>query len=320
MYTGNLSRTALRRTTMAVATVAAAAVFTTTAAHAAPARSGDEKPTTAAAQAAAVVEKATGTADILPAATTPEGSMRAVAATEDGVSTVTAPATTQGVVEATAADGSTVGIGLPDVAKSSATATDNGTIVYSGADSATDVAVQPTVNGVRSLVVINNASAAKEYRFDLHLPDGAVAEKQQDGSVTVSKGDEVLGTFDAPWAKDARGEAVPTSYRVEDGALVQTVAFDKNTAFPVVADPSWWDQTKFVAKCGAAVAGVLLTFLPAGSSIKVVRAVALFKKYGAKKTATIIWRFVNGKRVGSKEREAVKAFIGITAISNACQK
>ncbi len=320
MYTGTFSRTALRRTTVTVASVAAAAVFTTAAAHAAPARSADSKPTTAAAQAAAVVEKATGTADIVPAATTPEGSLRAVVATERGVNTVTAPATTRGVVEASAGDGGTVGIGLPDVGTGSATATGNGTIVYPGADSATDLAVQPTVNGVRSLVVINNASAAKEYRFDLHLPAGAVAEKQEDGSVTVSKGEELLGTFDAPWAKDARGEAVPTSYRVEGGALVQTVGFDKDTAFPVVADPSWWDQTKFIAKCSAAVAGVLLTFVPAGSSIKVARAVALFKKYGAKKTATIIWRFVNGKRVGSKEREAVKAFIGITAISNACQK
>ncbi|MEV8594973.1 hypothetical protein [Streptomyces sp. NPDC052012] len=82
----------------------------------------------------------------------------------------------------------------------------------------------------------------------------------------------------------------------------------------------WWDKTKFVVKCSAAVAAVLISFAPAGSSIKVARAVALFKKYGAKKTANIIWRFVNGKHVGSKEREAVKAFIGISAISSACSK
>ncbi|MFJ9739330.1 hypothetical protein [Streptomyces sp. NPDC101166] len=82
----------------------------------------------------------------------------------------------------------------------------------------------------------------------------------------------------------------------------------------------WWDKTKFVVKCGAAIAAVLISFAPAGSSIKVVRAVALFKRYGAKKTANIIWRFVNGKRVGSAEREAVKAFIGISAISQACSK
>ncbi|MFF7483881.1 hypothetical protein ACFZBC_00095 [Streptomyces luteogriseus] len=89
---------------------------------------------------------------------------------------------------------------------------------------------------------------------------------------------------------------------------------------PMMAAMGWWDQTKFVVKCSAAVAAVLISFAPAGSSIKVARAVALFKRYGAKKTANIIWRFVNGKHVGSKEREAVKAFIGISAISSACSK
>ncbi|WP_433549269.1 hypothetical protein ACQPZG_32530 [Streptomyces sp. CA-294286] len=89
---------------------------------------------------------------------------------------------------------------------------------------------------------------------------------------------------------------------------------------PMMAPMGWWDETEFVAKCGAAIACVLLTLAPAGSSIKVVRAVALYKKYGAEKTANIIWRFVNGKRVGSAEREAVKAFIGITAISSACSR
>ncbi|MEU9572192.1 hypothetical protein AB0D62_20335 [Streptomyces massasporeus] len=98
------------------------------------------------------------------------------------------------------------------------------------------------------------------------------------------------------------------------GQLTGATGNQKATAFGL------WDKTKFVVKCGAAVAAVLISFAPAGSSIKVVRAVALFKKYGAKKTANIIWRFVNGKHVGSKEREAVKAFIGISAISQACSK
>lgn len=87
-----------------------------------------------------------------------------------------------------------------------------------------------------------------------------------------------------------------------------------------LAAADWWDETKFIVKCSAAIAAVLISFAPAGSSIKVVRAVALFKRYGAKKTANIIWRFVNGKRVGSAEREAVKAFIGISAISAACSR
>jgi hypothetical protein len=103
-------------------------------------------------------------------------------------------------------------------------------------------------------------------------------------------------------------------------ALAQLAPSALGGKAPQRAAFGWWDETKFVVKCSAAIAAVLISFAPAGSSIKVVRAVALFKRYGAKKTANIIWRFVNGKHVGSKEREAVKAFIGISAISSACSK
>ncbi|MFJ6631172.1 hypothetical protein ACIQMR_07145 [Streptomyces sp. NPDC091376] len=100
--------------------------------------------------------------------------------------------------------------------------------------------------------------------------------------------------------------------------LLAQIAGGKKNHKMAAAD--WWDETKFIVKCSAAIAAVLISFAPAGSSIKVVRAVALFKRYGAKKTANIIWRFVNGKRVGSAEREAVKAFIGISAIAAACSR
>ncbi|MGW7080459.1 hypothetical protein [Streptomyces sp. NPDC054866] len=100
-------------------------------------------------------------------------------------------------------------------------------------------------------------------------------------------------------------------------ATLQNLAAESGEKAPVVAF-GWWDQTKFIVGCSAAVAGVLISFVPAGSGVKVARAVKLFKSYGAKKTATILWRFMKGKHVGSKEREAVKAFIGISAIQKAC--
>ncbi|AZM76847.1 hypothetical protein D1J63_19130 [Streptomyces sp. KPB2] len=100
-------------------------------------------------------------------------------------------------------------------------------------------------------------------------------------------------------------------------ATLQNLAAESGEKAPVVAF-GWWDKTKFVVGCSAAVAGVLISFVPAGSGVRVARAVKLFKSYGAKKTATILWRFMKGKHVGSKEREAVKAFIGISAIQKAC--
>ncbi|MFC9130633.1 hypothetical protein ACFT4A_27830 [Streptomyces sp. NPDC057099] len=129
----------------------------------------------------------------------------------------------------------------------------------------------------------------------------------------------------AAYPGDAEAQAallpVFANAEVRESALAQlTGGKGSQMGSRMVTTFGWWDKTKFAVKCGAAVAAVLISFAPAGSSIKVARAVALFKRYGAKKTANIIWRFVNGKHVGSKEREAVKAFIGISAISQACSK
>lgn len=48
----------------------------------------------------------------------------------------------------------------------------------------------------------------------------------------------VVASFDAPWAVDAEGRALPTAYRVQGGNLVQDVNA-RGAAFPVAADPSF---------------------------------------------------------------------------------
>jgi len=102
-----------------------------------------------------------------------------------------------------------------------------------------------TGDGVQTLIQIPGASAPKEYRFPLNIPDGGQAAVFGDGSVIISDaaGQAVSG-FRAPWAVDARGGAVPTAFRLDGDDLVQTVEFTANTAFPVVADPDlgaeWW--------------------------------------------------------------------------------
>lgn len=115
-----------------------------------------------------------------------------------------------------------------------------GTVSYpnAAADGA-DLAVQSTENGIRALVTIKDAHAPKEYRFPLALPQGATAEPQADGSIAVVMNGDRLGAFAAPWAKDAAGKPIPTSYRIDGDTLVQTVAFDGGTSFPVVADPHY---------------------------------------------------------------------------------
>jgi hypothetical protein len=67
--------------------------------------------------------------------------------------------------------------------------------------------------------------------------------------------DRVITGFEAAWAKDANGAPVSTRYRLEGNTLVQVVDFDQNTAFPVVADPSFWHVTR----CAGAIAWFLGT-------------------------------------------------------------
>ncbi|MFD8145350.1 hypothetical protein [Streptomyces sp. NPDC059708] len=149
------------------------------------------------------------------------------------------PATATGTVEALADDGSTIGIRLPATRATDAVRSPHGTVVYPDS-AAAGLAVQPVgEGGIRALIVVNDASAPTEYRFGLDLPVGAEAFSQADGSVAVLKGGDLLGVFAAPWAKDANGRPVATGYRLDQGSLVQTVAFDAHTAFQVVADPTW---------------------------------------------------------------------------------
>ena len=84
--------------------------------------------------------------------------------------------------------------------------------------------------------------AATDQRFDLGLPADASLRPGDDGGYDIvhtpaDGGALTLGHIDAPWAKDANGDPVPTHYTLEGTTLVQTVQTSATTAFPVVADP-----------------------------------------------------------------------------------
>ncbi|MEU8972163.1 hypothetical protein AB0D11_23295 [Streptomyces monashensis] len=76
-------------------------------------------------------------------------------------------------------------------------------------------------------------------RVPVSLPEGARLRQAVDGSVVVvpANQDEPVAAVNAPWARDARGKDVPTSYRLDGDTLVQRVDFAAATALPVVADP-----------------------------------------------------------------------------------
>ena len=112
-------------------------------------------------------------------------------------------------------------------------------------------ALQDTGNGTfRALMHIESVSAPQEYRFE--LSDNVELIPLEDGGITVRDTEgQLLGTFEPAWAVDANGDEIPTSYRIENSALVQRVAFNSATVFPVVADPFWIPALFVIARISA---------------------------------------------------------------------
>lgn len=239
---------------------------------------------TVAEETSSAVKKAAGTSDVVVAGA---GDADSVSITRTSNGVVHVPAKAHGAI-AVKSDASNVSIGLPATTNNAGVKDSSGTVVYADASASTDVAVQPTQDGVRTLIVIKKPSAAREYRFPVAGPAGSRLMTGSDlfgadyttGEVFLVHSDRntILGVFDPAWAKDANGNAVPTSYRVEGRDLVQTISFTSKTAFPVVADPNWWA----VAKCAGAIAAFVGgNFLAVSKLIKVkqyINALGGFRK------------------------------------------
>jgi hypothetical protein len=131
-------------------------------------------------------------------------------------------------------------IGIPGNGRDAAVV--GGTVVYADAGPSAAAAAQATEDGgVRVLVTIADAAAAHDYRFPLDLSAGAVPVLQDSGAIQLTGADGAdLGGIAPAWAKDANGAPLPATFTLEGTTLVQHVAFDEATAFPVVIDP-WWN-------------------------------------------------------------------------------
>ncbi|MFJ2742201.1 DNRLRE domain-containing protein [Streptomyces sp. NPDC087440] len=205
-----------------------------------------------------------------------------------------------------------------------------GNVVYTSSGPV-DTVVQPTTDGgSRTLHILKNASAPREYETGFVVPAGMKAVSHEDGSVSLyAEGDDdptqapkkdAAGFFDAPWAKDANGKDIPTRYKVVGKKLVQQVDFDANSAFPIVIDPSWWSTTKKITKCAVyGVSPIVLGFTPAGSTMRVVTAIRLAKRMGFKKTAKLIYNYSKRRKMTPSVRKAIGTLMGIDGIKKNCK-
>lgn len=126
-------------------------------------------------------------------------------------------------------------VDIVPVTDAPASASDNAT-VYTADDHGfvTGVGTSGTNAG---FIVLQDETAPSTYSFEIGAADASLT-LNDDGSVTVT---DAAGNFvnyiETPWARDADGRDLPTSYSVEGNILTQTVSTE-GAAFPVVADPT----------------------------------------------------------------------------------
>jgi hypothetical protein len=206
---------------------------------------------------------------------------------------------------------------------------------YPKAELAVQAIDDEVFEGIRLSMIINNASAEHEYDFDFNIPANSkiVTSSEYFGSeidtgelFIVDKNNELSRIIGAPWAKDANGSSIGTRYVVYGNTVKQIVDFDENTAFPVVADPTLWDDVKcaliLVANCvGASLAAkaIYKAITKAGSAIALAKAIytVIKLKIQNKPKATILKALA---AIGGSATlyEYILDIVGITAIKNAC--
>ena len=161
---------------------------------------------------------------------------------------VVIPLDAGGPVAIEGSDGSSVNIGLPGDGQIDAKQTADG-ILFQGAATDTTVIAKATHDGgSQLLVVLGSRESPTSFAFPVSGDAGSSLVQNDDGSVTLlglvatpdgTVAQVVQGEFAPPWAIDAEGNSVQTSYEVRDMELVQRLHPDEHTVFPVTADPTF---------------------------------------------------------------------------------
>lgn len=152
----------------------------------------------------------------------------------------------QGNVATVAGQDSSVAIVLP-VAEEASVTVSRELISLSEEPSFSIVPVVLEDGSVAIHSVLHDSSSPTTFDYEFKLSEGAVLElDEHSGGAIGFNADGSPAVFVAPpWARDANGESVTTSYTVQGHTLTQHVEVDADTEFPVVADP--WAGVDLVA-------------------------------------------------------------------------
>ncbi|GAA5199427.1 hypothetical protein GCM10023346_39110 [Arthrobacter gyeryongensis] len=118
------------------------------------------------------------------------------------------------------------------------------------ADDLQNSVVASTKDTQSMIMVLDQGKSSAD--FSMSIPDGYVAELTNDGGVQLRNQSAriVIPFISAPWALDANGKELPTSYTVNGSKITQHVNTN-GAAYPIVADPSiQWIPYPVVAMYG----------------------------------------------------------------------
>lgn len=117
--------------------------------------------------------------------------------------------------------------------------TEDGLTTVSSDIAEVSAVIQATGYGVRVLTTIESSAAPEAYNYTFDVPQGTELVKSE-LAYYLAVGEEVLGNLQLPWAVDAAGASLPTTYSWDAGTLTQHVDLsDPAIVYPVVADPAW---------------------------------------------------------------------------------
>jgi hypothetical protein len=138
--------------------------------------------------------------------------------------------------------------------------------------------VQATENGVQIINVAKKRQASVQTSIVTDVPEGANWLALPDGGLRLdgANGAPIM-VVDAPWAVDAHGVSLPTSFTVENGTITQVVD-TAGAVFPVVSDPSawWWVSTS--AMCVVDLAPFFLPTVAAKAARLLVKAKTIINR------------------------------------------
>lgn len=239
--------------------------------------------------------------DVTAGTTTSSG---AVAVNSTGAVDVTVPTHATGTIDLTTkdisgADVDTLLTALPFAGSASDARVEAGGIVsYDNGNGSFTVPIVHGDGTVQINTVLTSVSAPSSFSYPLTPPTGATVSLSSDGSVTISDSNNaVIGHIDVPWAKDARGVAVPTHFTLAGNTLTQTVDLSSPAiTYPVVADPG-------VVATAKAIAGCLLEIAPLFfGGAEIVKAFAKAQKF-IKASKSILKAYA---RVGGTMKSLIK--------------